>query len=90
MLTQKVYGRITNYRTGIRAQYPRECLVQIENITSASLAGKLLGQKVTWTNGTAKFTGKILGAHGNNGMVRVRFVKGVPGQAVGSIVEIVA
>jgi large subunit ribosomal protein L35Ae len=89
-LTQKVFGRITNYRTGIKAQYPKECLIQIDNVTSASIAGKMLGQKVAWTNGTAKDTGKIVGAHGKNGMVRVRFVKGVPGQAVGSIVEVVA
>jgi large subunit ribosomal protein L35Ae len=89
ILAQKIVGRITNYRTGIRAQYPKECLVQIENVTSASLAGKLVGQKVTWKNGASKFTGKIMGAHGRNGMVRVRFTKGVPGQAIGNIVELV-
>lgn len=93
ILAQKIVGRITNYRTGIKAQYPKECLVQIENVTSASLAGKLVGQKVTWKNGNSKgaskFTGKIMGAHGRNGMVRVRFTKGVPGQAIGTIVELV-
>jgi large subunit ribosomal protein L35Ae len=88
ILAQKVHGRITNYRTGIREQTSNECLIEFENINSASLASKLVGQKVTWTNGTTKLTGKIRGPHGKNGMVRVRFVRGVPGQAIGSIVEL--
>jgi large subunit ribosomal protein L35Ae len=87
-LTQKTQGRITNYRIGIRTQQTRECLIQFETIDSAALAGKLVGQKVTWENGNKKIVGKIRGAHGRNGMVRVRFTRGVPGQAIGSIVEL--
>lgn len=88
ILAQKVHGRITNYRTGIREQTSNECLIEFENVNSASLASKLVGQKVTWKNGTTKLVGKIRGPHGKNGMVRVRFVRGVPGQAIGSIVEL--
>ena len=90
ILAQKVYGRITNYRTGIKEQTSNECLIEFENVTSAGLASKLVGQKVTWTNGTTKLIGKIRGPHGKNGMVKVRFVRGVPGQAVGSIVELIS
>jgi len=90
ILTQKVHGRITNYRTGIREQTSNECLIEFENVNSAGLAGKLVGQKVSWTNGTTKLIGKIRGPHGKNGMVRVRFVRGVPGQAVGSVVELLS
>ena len=88
ILTQKVHGRITNYRTGIKEQTSHECLIEFENVTSVALASKLIGQKVTWNNGKTKFIGKVRGSHGKNGMVRVRFVHGVPGQAIGSIVEI--
>ena len=88
ILAQKVYGRITNYRTGIREQTSNECLIEFENVTSAGIANKLIGQKVTWKNGKTKLIGKIRGSHGKNGMVRVRFVRGVPGQAIGSIVEL--
>jgi large subunit ribosomal protein L35Ae len=88
ILSQKVHGRITNYRTGIREQTSNECLIEFENVTSAGLASKLVGRKVTWKNGTTKLIGKIRGPHGKNGMVRVRFVRGVPGQAIGSIVEL--
>jgi len=90
ILTQKVHGRITNYRTGIREQTSNECLIEFENVNSAGLAGKLVGQKVSWTNGTTKLIGKIRGPHGKNGMVRVRFVRGVPGEAVGSVVELLS
>ena len=88
ILSQKVHGRITNYRTGIREQTSNECLIEFENVTSASLASKLVGQKVTWKNGTTKLIGNIRGPHGKNGMVRVRFARGVPGQAIGTIVEL--
>jgi ribosomal protein L35AE/L33A len=87
-LSQKTFGRITNYRTGIKAQQPKECLITFNNVTDVSLAGKLLGQKVIWKNGKNKFTGKIVGMHGRNGMVRVKFANPVPGQAIGSLVEL--
>jgi ribosomal protein L35AE/L33A len=88
ILTQTIYGRIVNYRTGPKAQTSRECLIEFETVDSASLAGKLIGQKVTWTSGSNKFVGKIMGAHGRNGMVRVKFMHGVPGQAIGTRVEL--
>jgi large subunit ribosomal protein L35Ae len=89
-LSQKVYGRITNYRIGIRTQASRECLVEFQGIASASLVGKLVGQKVAWKNGNSMLVGKIMGAHGRNGMVRVKFNHGVPGQAIGTKVELVS
>jgi large subunit ribosomal protein L35Ae len=90
ILAQKVHGRITNYRTGIKEQTSNECLIEFENINSVALACKIIGQKVSWTNGKTKLTGKVRGPHGKNGMVKVRFVRGVPGQAIGSIVELIS
>jgi ribosomal protein L35AE/L33A len=87
-LTQTLHGRITNYRTGPKSQTSKECLIEFETINSASLAGKLIGKTVAWKNGKSNFLGKIRGAHGKNGIVRVRFPHGVPGQAIGSIVEL--
>jgi len=88
VLAQKIHGRITNYRTGIKEQTSNECLIEFENVNTVGLASKLIGQKVTWKNGSTKLIGKVRGPHGKNGMVRVRFVHGVPGQAIGSIVEL--
>lgn len=56
----------------------------------ASATGQLVGQKVVWTNGKNRFTGKIMGLHGRNGMVRVKFARPVPGQAIGTIVELIS
>ena len=88
ILSPKVRGRIVNYRKGPGAQTSRECLIEFEMVDSASSAGKLVGQKVTWASGNAKFVGKIIAPHGRNGMVRVRFRPGVPGQAIGTRVEL--
>ena len=90
ILTQKVQGRITNYRTGPKEQTSNECLIEFENVNTEGLACKLTGQKVTWTNGKTKLIGKVRGPHGKNGMVRVRFIRGVPGQAIGTIVHLVS
>ena len=88
ILTPTIIGRIINYRTGPKSQTSRECLIEFETVDTASLAGKLVGQKVTWTSGNKKFVGRIMGAHGRNGMVRVKFPHGVPGQAIGTRVEL--
>lgn len=89
ILSQKITGRITNYRIGIRSQQSKECLIEFNTIDSASAAGKLLGQKVVWAHGKKTHTGKIVGMHGRNGIVRVKFARPVPGQAIGTIVKLI-
>jgi large subunit ribosomal protein L35Ae len=88
-LSQKVYGRITNYRIGIKSQTSNECLIEFEGLDSKSLAGKLIGQKVTWKGINSTLIGQVMSTHGRNGMVRVRFRRGVPGQAIGTKVELI-
>jgi large subunit ribosomal protein L35Ae len=87
-LAQKIIGRITNYRIGIRTQQSKECLIEFNNMDSAA-TGQLVGQKVVWTNGKNKFTGKIMGLHGRKGTVRAKFTRPVPGQAIGTVVELI-
>jgi large subunit ribosomal protein L35Ae len=67
----------------------RECLIQFAHVNSASLAGSLIGRKVVWKQGKSKLIGKIVGLHGKKGVVRAKFRKGVPGQALGTTVELV-
>jgi large subunit ribosomal protein L35Ae len=88
-LSQPIYGTIVNYRIGIRTQKSKECLIQFANVNSVSLAGQLIGRKVVWKQGDSKFIGKIAGFHGKKGVVKVKFRKGVPGQALGTTVEVV-
>jgi ribosomal protein L35AE/L33A len=87
-LSQIFFGKITNYQTGPNTQASKVCLIEFKGITSSGLAGKLVGHKVIWKNQTASMVGKITGTHGRNGMVKVRFKHGVPGQAIGSTVKL--
>jgi ribosomal protein L35AE/L33A len=89
VLSQKIIGRITSYPIGIRLQTPKECLIEFNNLSS-SAAGQIVGHKVVWNKGKNKFTGKVIGLHRRNGMVRVKFARPVPGQAIGKIVELVS
>jgi large subunit ribosomal protein L35Ae len=77
-----------NYRIGIRTQASRECLIQVADTTTTAHASKIVGKKVVWQE-NKKIAGTVLGFHGKNGVVRARFKKGLPGQALGTTVEIV-
>lgn len=81
-------GVIVNYRTGPKTQRPKECIVQFSGVKSAKQAARLIGRKVAWPVGERKIRGKIVAVHGKNGLVRVRFRKGLPGQT-GIQIEIV-
>ncbi len=66
-----------------------ECLIQFTGVVSQAQAGQLLGKKVLWKGKNKEFAGKIVGFHGKNGAVRVKFKKGLPGQVLGTSVELV-
>ena len=88
-MTQSVQGVIVNYRVGPKTQKPKECLVRFPHIPSFSEAGRLIGRKIAWKNEKNKIVGKIVTAHGKKGLVRARFKKGIPGQAIGTKVDLV-
>ncbi|MBS3146286.1 50S ribosomal protein L35ae [Candidatus Woesearchaeota archaeon] len=82
-------GRISNFRGGAGTQYTNQLIVIIDDIKSKIEAEKIVAKKVIWTTPTGKeIIGKISGAHGNKGAVRVKFEKGLPGQALGTKVKI--
>jgi len=82
-------GFIISYRRGPKTQKPKECLLKFPNIKSFSEASNLIGRKVAWPVGKRKCIGKIVAPHGKRGLVRARFRRGVPGEALGSQVEII-
>ena len=84
-----VKGVIVNYRRGPRTQKPKEYLLKFSDLKSVSESSQLIGRKVSWPVGNRKCVGKIVAAHGRNGLVRARFRKGVPGDALGSFLEII-
>lgn len=52
-------------------------------------AKKMAGKEVIWKSSAGReIKGKISDAHGNKGLVRAIFEKGLPGQAVTTEVEV--
>jgi len=77
-------AKITSYRRSLHHQVPNQVLVSVDGVDSNEDAKKLLGKKVILNiskNKTVK--GKIIATHGNNGVVKARFSKGLPGQVIG-------
>ena len=90
LMSQSVYGTIVNYRVGIRTQMPKWCLIQILGENSVSRVGQLVGRKMILKFGKNSFVGRVIGLHGKKGIVKVKFQKGIPGQAFGTRVELLS
>ncbi|MEM2971760.1 MAG: 50S ribosomal protein L35ae [Candidatus Bathyarchaeia archaeon] len=88
-MAQQTQGMIVNYRVGPKTQKPKECIIQFVNVNYIADASGLIGRKVAWKTGKNKLIGKIVALHGNKGLVRARFRKGLPGQALGTTVELI-
>lgn len=88
-MAQIIEGTIVNYRVGPKTQKPRECVIQFKHVRSASEASRFIGRKVAWKREESKIIGKVVALHGGKGLVRVRFRRGLPGQALGTTVELV-
>lgn len=59
------------------------------NLQSRADAQKMKGKEVEWKSvGGKVIKGKISDAHGNKGLVRAIFEKGLPGQAITNEVEV--
>jgi ribosomal protein L35AE/L33A len=48
----------------------------------------MVGLRVGWPADVPKIYGKIVGIHGRKGVLRVRFKRGLPGQALSTNVKI--
>ena len=82
-------GVIVNYRRGRHTQNPHQMIIKVEGVESREEAQKLVGKSVVWkTPGGKEIVGRITAVHGNKGAVRARFERGLPGQALGTEVEI--
>jgi len=84
-------GTVIQFRRGRKNYKPRHFLIEIPNTDSREKASKFVGKTVEWKSTGKEATiikGKISSAHGGNGVVRAIFEKGLPGQAIGSEVEI--
>lgn len=82
-------GTVIQFRRGRHTVHERHFLIEVENISSRKEAEKLKGKEVEWKSPAGKIIkGKISSPHGNKGVVRAVFEKGLPGQAVSTKVEV--
>lgn len=80
---------VIQFRRGKRTVTPRHFLIEIEGSDSRDKAKKFVGKEVVWTSpAKLEIKGKIAAAHGNKGVVRAIFEKGLPGQSIGTEVKI--
>jgi len=81
-------GILIGPRNGMKKQYKRQYLVKFNGIDTREMAKKIIGETIFVKLGKEKIRGKVVAAHGNNGVVRVRLKKGLPGWASGAEVEL--
>ncbi len=83
-------AKVISFRRGRRIVTPRHFILQVENLKGKDEAEKLKGKEVIWKSSSGKeIKGKIASAHGNKGLVRAIFEKGLPGQAINTDVEVI-
>ena len=84
-----VKAKVIQFRRGRKTVHEKHFLIEIEEITNKKDAAKFVGKEVTWKSPAGKIIkGKISSSHGNKGVVRAIFEKGLPGQAITTEVEI--
>jgi len=81
-------AKIVQFRRGLKRIHEKHYIIDVD-VKSREEASKFVGKQVIWTSPAGKkITGKISSAHGNKGMVRAIFEKGLPGQARNEEVEV--
>lgn len=88
-MDSNIYGIAVNYRRGPKTQRNRECILHFKMVNSPKEASRLIGRKVAWPIKDHKIRGVIVSLHGKNGLVRARFRKGLPGEALGTMVKLI-
>lgn len=75
-------GIVVQFRRGRHRIHEKHYLLDL-GATSRDEAKKFAGKQVSWTSPSGKvITGKISDAHGNKGLVRAIFERGLPGQSI--------
>lgn len=82
---------VVSYRRGSNSQNERYALLEAEGVRSEREASRLVGRKVLWRSSDGKITirGVIVRVHGRRGRVLAKFRRALPGQAIGTPVQII-
>jgi large subunit ribosomal protein L35Ae len=83
-------GIILSYRRGRHTQNVKQVLVELDNVNSKEKAKDFIGKKLLWKSPSDKeIKGEIIALHGNKGVVRAKFERNLPGQAITTKVQII-
>ena len=81
-------GKVIQFRRSRGVIHERHFLLDL-GAKNREEAKKLVGKEVSWKSPAGKIIkGKISSAHGNKGLVRAIFERGLPGQAITTNVEV--
>lgn len=82
-------GILLSYVTGRKHQDMNHLIMEVKEVDSKAKAAGLLGKSVVWLSPAKKaITGRVSNPHGSRGKVKVIFPRGLPGQALGTKVEV--
>ncbi len=74
-------GKVVQFRRGLKRIHEKHFILNV-GVSSKGAAKEFRGKEVIWTSPAGKkIKGKISDSHGNKGLVRAIFEKGLPGQA---------
>ncbi len=75
---------ILSYRGSRKTRRMNQMLIEVEGADSKTKASAYIGRRVVWKTPSGRLIyGKITHAHGSKGVLRARFPKGLPGEALG-------
>ncbi len=83
-------AKIIQFRRGRHTVHERHFILDV-GVHTIKDTEKFIGKEVVWiSKGKSKkqIKGRISSSHGNNGLVRAIFEKGLPGQALTTEVEV--
>jgi len=92
-----VKGVVLGYKRGLRNQEVHTSLIKIEGVNDKKAVEFYLGKRIAYiykaktVKNNSKFRviwGKVCRAHGSNGVVRAKFKKNLPPQAIGNAVRV--
>ena len=82
-------GKVIQFRRGRHTVHQKHFLIEVDGVDNREKASKLVGKIVEWKSPAGKMIkGKVASPHGNKGVLRCIFEKGLPGQAITTEVEI--
>ena len=81
-------AKLVNFRRSIKRIHERHYLIDAGKKNRTDAMG-LVGSEVVWTSPAGKkIKGKVSSAHGNNGLIRAIFERGLPGQSMNEEVDL--